>query len=488
MNKPTVFISYSHKDEVWKDRLLPQLKALEQAGRVTVWDDRKIDGGDKWYPEIKEAMERAAVAVCLITPDYLASHFCVKEEVPYLLERCENDGLVFIPLLARPCTWLERLAKDNYRGARRVFAWSFYSQGTSERATSADQFINAALEWFGDEHPMMGSPWDKGERLAQLARREKTLLLLDGMEPLQSPPAYERGKVKDPALATLVEELARENNGLCVITTRETIADLNEYEFVVPPSGGSVTSESDRLKAELQTVTSESDRLKAELQTVRQINLELLSPEAGRALLRVGDVRGTDEELERATEDFGRHALALNLLAAYLQDIPGHHISAAAQIPDLDVPEAEGRRPRRLIAAFEQKFGEGPEVEALRLLGLFDRPADGASIAALREAPIIPGLTDHIQTSSAADWLRALQRLRKYKLIAAESHHDNWVRHQKPPQLSRKPRNCSGKYIKGKCYSLLLFSIPAEDFFIAICFLIDRNTRRRWSDLTICTR
>jgi len=58
MDKPTVFISYSHKDEVRKDRLPPQLKAPEQAGRVTVRDDRKIDGGDKWYPDLKFALYR----------------------------------------------------------------------------------------------------------------------------------------------------------------------------------------------------------------------------------------------------------------------------------------------------------------------------------------------------------------------------------------------------------------------------------------------
>jgi tetratricopeptide (TPR) repeat protein len=499
VDKPTVFISYSHKDEIWKDRLLPQLKSLQQLDRIVVWDDRQIDAGDQWYPEIKEAMEKARVAICLISPNYLASDFCVKEEVPFLLHRCEKEGVILIPILIKPCLWelhewisqtqmlprdgkaispdfkdeedvvfvevartivrklanpaekptaplprwsppekldiarlpvtgsdlfgrqkelmlldeawesaetnvisfvawggvgkstlvnkwLERMAAENYRGARRVFAWSFYSQGTSERATSADLFINVALEWFGDENPTAGSPWDKGERLARLAREQKTLLILDGMEPLQSSFAHERGKVKDPALATLVSELARENDGLLIITTRETITDL-EFE-------------------------------------IRQENLEQISPEAGRALLRVGGVRGADEELERATEDFGRHALALNLLAVYLQDIPGHHISEAAKIPDLDIPEEEGKHPRRLIAAFEQKFGEGPEIEALRLLGLFDRPADGPSIAALRKAPAIAGLTDHIHESFEADWLRAVQRLRKCKLIAEESHHD----------------------------------------------------------------
>jgi hypothetical protein len=499
VDKPTVFISYSHKDEIWKDRLLPQLKSLQQLDRIVVWDDRQIDAGDKWYPEIKEAMEKARVAICLISPNYLASDFCVKEEVPFLLQRCEKEGVILIPILIKPCLWelhewisqtqmlprdgkavspdfkdeedvvfvevaraivrklanpvekptaplprwsppewldiarlpvtgsdlfgrqkelklldeawesvetnvisfvawggvgksnlvnkwIERMATENYRGARRVFAWSFYSQGTSQRATSADLFINAALEWFGDENPTAGSPWDKGERLARLARQQKTLLILDGMEPLQSSFAHERGKIKDPALATLVSELARASDGLLIITTRETITDL-EFE-------------------------------------IRQENLEQISPEAGRALLRVGGVRGADEELERATEAFGCHALALNLLAAYLQDIPGHHISAAAQIPDLDIPEEQGKHPRRLIAAFEMKFGDGPEIEALRLLGLFDRPADGPSIAALRKAPAIAGLTDHIHESFEADWLRAVQRLRKCKLIAEESHHD----------------------------------------------------------------
>lgn len=525
--KPTVFISYSHKDEIWKDRLLPQLRALEQAERIAVWDDRRIDGGNQWYPEIKAAMERAAVAVCLISPDFLASHFCVKEEVPYLLERCENDGLVFIPLLVRPCTWkafdwlksrqmlprdgrtvaidfkdswnavfaevanqifeladdlqaksfslpapapprwsppdkidiarlpntgsdlfgrqqeltlldeawdaantnvvsfvawggvgkstlvnkwLERLAKDNYRGARRVYAWSFYSQGTSQRATAADLFIKEALEWFGDPDPSAGSPWDKGERLAKLVRSRKTLLVLDGMEPLQSGLAYELGKIKDPALSTLITELARHNDGLCVITTRERIADLDEFAFGVPPLGRCVAAENNRLKAELQTAA-------------QQTSLELLSPEAGRALLRVGGMRGTDAELEQATADFGRHALALNLLAAYLQDSPGHHISAAGRILGPDAPAGPEQHVRRLLAAFAEKFGDGPELNVLRLLGLFDRPAEGSSIKALRQAPKLAGLTDHIGDGDEVNWLRALQRLRKYKLIAAESQH-----------------------------------------------------------------
>jgi tetratricopeptide (TPR) repeat protein len=284
--------------------------------------------------------------------------------------------------------WLERMEADNYRGASRVFAWSFYSQGTGEKVTSADLFISEALDWFGDPDPSAGSPWDKGARLADLIRKNKTLLVLDGLEPLQSHYDYERGKIKDPALATVISELARQNSGLCIVTTREAVADLTPFQ-----------------------------------ETICQDDLELISAEAGRALLRVSGVSGTDLELESATCSFGNHALAVSLLGVYLHEIPGHHISNASGIPDLDIPEEEGRNPRRMIAAFERRFGEGPEVEVLRMLGLFDRPADAGSVTALLAAPAIPNLTKHIRGLSEADWLRLIHRLREKRLIAPESRH-----------------------------------------------------------------
>lgn len=77
MSQPTVFISYSHKDEIWKDRLRPHLRVLEQQGQITIWDDRQIDAGAEWYDKIKQVMAEAAVSICLISADYLATDFCV---------------------------------------------------------------------------------------------------------------------------------------------------------------------------------------------------------------------------------------------------------------------------------------------------------------------------------------------------------------------------------------------------------------------------
>ena len=121
--------------------------------------------------------------------------------------------------------WLAKVRDEGWRGAARVYGWSFYSQGT-DRLTSSDEFVDAALRWFGDADPTLGSAWDKGERLAALVRKERTLLVLDGVEPLQWGPGVQVGRLKDPALEALVKELGAQNVGLCLVTSRIALADL----------------------------------------------------------------------------------------------------------------------------------------------------------------------------------------------------------------------------------------------------------------------
>ncbi len=190
--------------------------------------------------------------------------------------------------------WLSQIARDNYRGAERVFGWSFYSQGAAEgRQVSADPFIAAALAWFGDPEmaDSSASPWDKGERLAELVKQSRTLLILDGLEPLQNPPPVETGRIKDPALCCLLRELARQNPGLVVITTRLAVDDLKDCTVIASgkgakqsPSNSGIASSS--RSAGLPAMTDAS---------CVQLDLENLSAEAGTAYLTHLGVDGTDE-------------------------------------------------------------------------------------------------------------------------------------------------------------------------------------------------
>src|SRR5436305_12955514 len=83
-----------------------------------------------------------------------------------------------------------------------------------------------------------------------------------------------------------------------------------------------------------------------------------------------------------------------------------------------------GRHAERVMRAYEKWLGEGVELAVLRLLGLFDRPADAASINALRTAPAIPGLTEALQNLREAKWKQALANLRRIKLLGAALSND----------------------------------------------------------------
>jgi hypothetical protein len=83
--------------------------------------------------------------------------------------------------------WLVRLRNDNYRGADAVLGWSFYSQGTKERATSAEGFLDWALAKLNIKVDTTSSS-AKGEKLADAMARRRVLLALDGVEPLQYGP------------------------------------------------------------------------------------------------------------------------------------------------------------------------------------------------------------------------------------------------------------------------------------------------------------
>lgn len=500
MSKPVIFISYCHKDETWKDRIVSHIGVLQQEGLLNIWDDRRIEGGEDWYPEIQKAIDAASVAILLVSADFLNSKFILDEEVPRIMESREKKGLRIFPVVLKPCawkrvkwlarmnlrpkdgkpisggtefqidadmaaiaeeivgiiestskvaqvescgflcpekislaklpstnpelfgrekelkmlddawanpninivtlvawggvgktalvnSWLSRMRADNFRGADRVFGWSFYSQGASEgKPASADVFIDSALRWFGDPEPEKGTPWDKGERLAEYVKKQRTLLILDGLEPLQYPSREQEGKIKDPGLQTLVRELANYNQGLCIITTRLEVDDIKDFIGTA----------------------------------VENKRLEHLSDEAGMELLKHLDMKGRDDEIKQAVRDFGGHALALTLLGTYLSKVYKGDVRKRDRIAKLTKEEKYGGRAIQVMESYEVWFKGKPELDILRMMGLFDSPAEGGAIEELRADPPIRGLTSELKNLSDEDWCFALDNLRKAGLLARE--------------------------------------------------------------------
>jgi tRNA A-37 threonylcarbamoyl transferase component Bud32/predicted ATPase len=295
--------------------------------------------------------------------------------------------------------WLGRMAAEHYRSAKFVFGWSFYRQGTSGDSSSADEFLDAALTWFGDSDPQVGTPWNKGVRLAKLIAHRRTLLVLDGLEPLQNPPGSQEGRVREPSLQALLRELAAFNTGLCVITTRTAVADIVSHEG--------------------------TSALRREL--------DQLSADAGAKLLRALGVRGPEAELRGASDEFRGHCLALTLLGSYLTDAYNGDIRCRKEVSErLAHDVRQGVHARKVMESYQTWFAEGSELSVLRMLGLFDRPADEKAIGALLKAPAIRGLTESLTDLNPDKWRTILAGLRRANLLAAEDP-------QNPGQLDTHP-------------------------------------------------
>jgi hypothetical protein len=106
--RQSVFVSYSHNDQEYLDRLLVHLKPLERDGLIDLWADTKLRAGDRWKKEIEKALQKATVAVLLVSADFLSSDFIINNELPPLLKNAEERGVRIIPVIVKPC----RFARD----------------------------------------------------------------------------------------------------------------------------------------------------------------------------------------------------------------------------------------------------------------------------------------------------------------------------------------------------------------------------------------
>src|SRR5258708_34686316 len=98
-DRPGIFISYSHEDKTWLDRLAVHLGPLGKAHQVVVWSDALISPGARWQSEIAAALASTRVAVLLVSASFLSSEFSTNNELPPLLDAAEKEGSVILPLI-----------------------------------------------------------------------------------------------------------------------------------------------------------------------------------------------------------------------------------------------------------------------------------------------------------------------------------------------------------------------------------------------------
>lgn len=284
---------------------------------------------------------------------------------------------------------------EHWRGADAVYTWSFYSQGSSEdKQASAAEFFDNALAWFGHDGSPIRSEHDRGVKLAELVRRQRTLLLLDGLEPLQHPLGGPmNGELKDKGLVSLCLQLAANGNGLLLISSRQPVMELNGRPHH------------------------------------QQHELEPLNAAAGIALFRAAGIIGTDKELCAAVEAYNGHALSLSLLAKYLSEYENGDIrqqDGLRGLPEFPEETRDSRNFFKGMTAYERQLSGSADLQILFSLGLFDRPVSAEAMSCLRKEGILSLPSDDRVFRAACE------RLRKQGLL-------NTARPEQPQNLDTHP-------------------------------------------------
>jgi len=106
-DKPRIFISYSHKNETFKDEFRTMIKPLEKEGKWKVWDDRWLLPGDNWNAEILRHLSEANVIVLMLTADFFNSDYIYDIEMSKAIQRHQSGDALVVGIVVSDCLWEE---------------------------------------------------------------------------------------------------------------------------------------------------------------------------------------------------------------------------------------------------------------------------------------------------------------------------------------------------------------------------------------------
>lgn len=111
--RKSVFVCYSRHDIKYLGKIETHFAPLKS--NIELWNDSKINPGDKWEEEILKAMEKADAAIFLLSADFFASHYVQEKELPKLLAAAENKGVKIFPVFISPCLIEEFKSINQYQ-------------------------------------------------------------------------------------------------------------------------------------------------------------------------------------------------------------------------------------------------------------------------------------------------------------------------------------------------------------------------------------
>jgi len=270
-----------------------------------------------------------------------------------------------------------------------IFWWGFYEN------RSVDEFLEAALKYMSggriDPRQVQSSNLRAqiiGAMLGGPKGSGRYLFVLDGLEVMQHQEGDQYGLLQSNDLRDLLTFFARpDNQSFCLITSRAPLLDLMDYT------------------------------------TYTHRDVDRLSEEDGRALLRRLGVKGGDDELNKVVSDWGGHALTLSILAAYLAEHFSGDIKHLSDIPIPTADEPRYERVHRVLRRYDEHLTE-EEREFLKLFSVFRLPVQESAFE-----KVFQPLLENVGAEHAPPLREMVNRLVTYRLIRHDEYEKTYTTH-----------------------------------------------------------
>lgn len=214
--------------------------------------------------------------------------------------------------------WLENLLQDSsLLQPTGVFWWGFYEKA------SVDEFFEAALRFLNDkiDPRVLTSTTIKVQVILAMLNSGRYLFILDGLEVLQHQEGDDYGELTSIDLREFLREFAAgKHESFCLINSRAPLVDLIDFT------------------------------------TYTHRDVEQLTVDEGRELLKKLGVKGTDAQLNQVVQQWDGYALVLSLLGSYLVDNYGGEIEHIAEIPAPTADEPRYERVRRVLRRYDENL------------------------------------------------------------------------------------------------------------------------------------
>ena len=288
--------------------------------------------------------------------------------------------------------WVETLNLQPSNLPTGIFWWGFYEN------RSVDEFLEAALKYMSggriDSRQIQSSNLRAqiiGAMLGGPKGSGRYLFVLDGLEVMKHQEGDQYGLLQSNDLRDLLTFFARpDNQSFCLITSRAPLLDLMDYT------------------------------------TYTHRDVDRLSEEDGRALLRRLGVQGSDVELNKVVANWDGHALTLSILAAYLAERFDGDIKHLADIPIPTTDEPRYERVHRVLRRYDEHLTKD-EREFLKLFSIFRLPVQESAFEKVFE----PLLKNTIPNSQFTDSriTEIVNRLVTYRLIRHDEREKSYTTH-----------------------------------------------------------